>query len=358
MTIGWFAPPPGAKSGVADYAAVLGSRLEVRCGVDGDVNVYHLGNNQLHREIYARALARPGVVVMHDAVLQHFFLGSLTREAYVAEFVYNYGEWKRGLGEALWERRAHSGSDAEYFRYPMLKRVCEGARAVVVHNPAGAALVRAHAPDVAVVEIPHFFAEPAEMPAAQDVLQWRERHGVAWDTCLFGVFGFLRDSKRIASVLKALPEGCALLLQGEGWAMDVPGVIRVGYVPEREFWLLASAVDVCVNLRWPAAGETSGIATRLMGIGKPCVVTAGEEVSRWPAGVCFPVDAGVAEVAMLREAMVWLAASEVRRREMGVRASAWVRGECGLERVVEAYEAVVRQALGVGDRAVSEECSR
>ena len=27
----------------------------------------------------------------------HFFLGQLTRRAYVDEFVYNYGEWNRAL---------------------------------------------------------------------------------------------------------------------------------------------------------------------------------------------------------------------------------------------------------------------
>ena len=48
-----------------------------------DIALYHLGNNQLHRKIYRRALAKPGVVVLHDAVLHHFFLGSLDRAEYV-----------------------------------------------------------------------------------------------------------------------------------------------------------------------------------------------------------------------------------------------------------------------------------
>ena len=40
----------------------------------------------------------PGVVVLHDAVLHHFFLGQLSEPDYVDEFVYNYGEWNRGPG--------------------------------------------------------------------------------------------------------------------------------------------------------------------------------------------------------------------------------------------------------------------
>jgi hypothetical protein len=340
-TAGWHAPPPGARSGIADYAHALAGRLQVQPGRDGAVNVYHLGNNQLHRDIYARALARPGVVVVHDAVLHHFFLGSLDCDAYIAEFTYNYGEWQRGLAGRLWERRAHSGSDPEYFRYAMLRRVCERSRAVIVHNPAAAAIVRAHAPQAAVHEIPHFYAAPVDLPGAQEVLAWREAHGVAWNTCLFGVFGYLRDSKRISAVRQALPAGSALLLQGEGYAMDVPGVIRIGHVPERDFWLLASAVDVCVNLRWPAAGETSGIATRLMGLGKPCIVTSGPEVSRYPAGASFPVDPGAAERDMLTAAMAWLAENPVARREMGRQASAWIARECDLEKVAGQYRQII-----------------
>jgi len=80
VTVGFDAPLPPARTGVADYAAALLSALRRRGTVEvnprrADVWLYHLGNNQLHRDIYRRALARPGIVVLHDAVLQHFFLG-------------------------------------------------------------------------------------------------------------------------------------------------------------------------------------------------------------------------------------------------------------------------------------------
>lgn len=344
----WLAPPPGTRSGVADYAAVLGARLSIPPGID----VYHLGNNQLHRAIHDRLLTAPGIVVLHDAVLNHFYLGALDRAAYIEEFVFNYGEWQRGLAEDLWARRSRSGSDAAYFRYPMLKRVCAVAKAVVVHNPAAAAAVRAHAPDARVVEIPHYYVDPAPMPHAADVLAWRASRGVDEQTCLFGVFGYLRPSKRLEAVLRALPPDARILVQGELGPVEYsdalapllarPEVIRVGHVPEAEFWKLAAAVDVCVNLRWPAAGETSGIAIRLMGLGKPCVVTAGAEVSRFPAGVCFPVDAGPAEAEMLELALAWLAESAVRRRSMGGWAREWILREHGLDRVAEAYEKLFR----------------
>jgi hypothetical protein len=84
-TVGFFAPLPPSNTGVADYAGALLSemRLTGRVEIEGaraDVALYHVGNNQLHRGIYRRALERAGVVVLHDAVLQHFLLGVLSED--------------------------------------------------------------------------------------------------------------------------------------------------------------------------------------------------------------------------------------------------------------------------------------
>ncbi|HXN45258.1 MAG TPA: hypothetical protein VN893_01370, partial [Bryobacteraceae bacterium] len=89
MTVGFFSPLPPARTGVAEYSAALIAALskhcEVRVGDSGaGVCLYHVGNNPLHAEIYRQALERPGVVVLHDAVLHHLLLGCLDRQAYIA----------------------------------------------------------------------------------------------------------------------------------------------------------------------------------------------------------------------------------------------------------------------------------
>src|ERR1039458_4017816 len=118
MTAGFFSPLPPARTVVADYAAALLAELR-RHGrgevapARSDAALYHLGNNGLHAGIYRRALASPGVVVLHDAVLNHFFLGQLSETEYVDEFVYNYGEWNRALGQELWRARATSEAQSD-----------------------------------------------------------------------------------------------------------------------------------------------------------------------------------------------------------------------------------------------------
>jgi len=54
--------------------------------------------------------------VLHDAVLQHLFLGMFDEANYVNEFVSNYGEWMRGFAEELWSHRARSAADPRVLR--------------------------------------------------------------------------------------------------------------------------------------------------------------------------------------------------------------------------------------------------
>jgi len=326
MTVGFYSPLPPARTGVADYAAALLAELRRRGPVKVasgrcDVALYHLGNNPLHAEIYRRALENPGVVTLHDAVLHHFLLGQLGERAYTDEFVYNYGEWSRGLACDLWRGRAASGADPRYFEYPMLKRAAERALAVVVHNAAAGRAVKRAAPDARVVEIPHLLATPPAIGESQR-MRYRQRLGVDPGAFLFGVFGYLRESKRLFAVLEVFAEvhrevpATALLVAGQFVSTDLeravgpllaqPGVVRRPYLKESEFWLAASAVDACVNLRSPSAGETSGIAIRMMGLGKPVLLTDGEECAGFPEDACVRVPAGTAERESLRQHMVLL----------------------------------------------------
>lgn len=365
MSVGFFAPLPPAPTGVADYAAALLPALRKHGRVQVDhagagVALYQLGNNHLHREIYQRALARPGVAVLHDAVLHHFFLGTLDQDRYTEEFVYNYGEWMRGLADELWRQRARSAADPRYFDYPMLKRIATVSDAIIVHNPAAARAVQRHAPAARVFEIPHLFTPP-ELPAMVDTLRFRAALGLGPRTLLVGVFGHLRESKRIAVVLRAMQRAWAmgadarLLVAGAFASSDLERavtplladarILRVGHLPGRDFWRYAAAVDLCVNLRFPAAGETSGIAIRMMGIGKPVVFTNGEETVRFPENACLRVDLGASEEEMLAATIVWLAGDRAAAAEIGRNAAAHITTEHAIEKVAETYWKVLAGAL-------------
>jgi len=348
---------PPARTGVADYAAALLGELRRHGRVevaprDCDVALHHLGNNGQHAGIYRRALERPGVVLLHDAVLHHFLLGQLDESSYIEEFVYNYGEWNRALGRELWRARAGSAADERYFRYPMLKRVAERARAVVVHNPAAAASVKEHADGARVVEIPHLFAPP-QLPDEAAVLRYRASLGVPPGTFLFGVFGYLRESKRVAAVMESFARvhaempGAGLLIAGQFVSSDLeravspqleaPGIWRLPYLNESEFWLAARAVDACINLRYPTAGESSGITVRMMGIGKPVLLSEGLETAPFPEGACVRIATGLAERDSLHHHMILLTSMAEVARTIGLRGAGHIAEHHRVEQIGQRF---------------------
>ena len=344
-----YAPPKGAHTGVADYAETLRAAMAPFGPLP--TPLYHLGNNRLHTEIYARALAEPGVVVLHDAVLHHFLLGNLPREKYVEEFVYCYGEWRRDLAEELWNERGASGVDPRYFELPMLRRAMERARAVIVHNPGAARMARAEGA-CAVHVIPHFF-EAAAMPDAADVAQFRTRIGVGQGTVLFGVLGYLRETKRVLASIRTFKKlnearpDTALLLAGEIVSRDLarllesegthPAIRRLPRLSDHDFLIAGASIDCCLNLRYPGAGETSGIAIRMMGMGKPVIVTEGAEYDEIPVTACLRVSSGVAEKAELFDHMVMAVTLPRIAKEIGDRARRHIRGNHSLESVALKY---------------------
>jgi glycosyltransferase involved in cell wall biosynthesis len=161
------------------------------------------------------------------------------------------------------------------------------------------------------VEIPHLFEPPEPRPTESQAERYRQRLGVEPSAYLFGVFGYLRESKRLPVALETFARlrreqpKVALLVAGEfvstdleravGPLLEAPGVIRRPHLTDPEFWLAAASVDACINLRYPAAGETSGIAIRLMGLGKPTLVTDSPECARFPQDACLRIAPGEAE---------------------------------------------------------------
>jgi glycosyltransferase involved in cell wall biosynthesis len=360
VIVGYHAPAPGSLSGIADYAETLRTALARLIQVEtsparADVHLYHLGNNRLHESIYTRAIETPGVAVLHDAVLHHFFLGTLSEKQYISEWVYNYGEWRRDFGEELWRERARASVDPRYFEYPMLRRILERSLAIIVHNPGAAAIVREQgARQVSV--IPHF-CELGQPPSAEDIARFRQRIGVEGRSTLFGIFGYLREPKRVMPCIRAFrrlharrPE-TALLLAGEVVSKDLERVLatelsdgtatrairRVGLMSERKFGIAGAAVDCCLNLRYPGVGESSGIAVRLMALGKPVIVTDNAENSDFPVTAVLRVSPGIAEAEELFEYMTMVAEFPEIARGIGGEARLHIQSRHALEPVARQY---------------------
>ena len=289
-------------------------------------------------------------------MLHHFFLGTLSREQYISEWVYNYGEWRRDLGEELWRERARASTDPRYFQFPMLRRIVERSLGVVVHNPGASSIARGVSPENQgtrpVIVIPHF-CEVNDPPDAAETSRFRERIGVGQGTRLFGMFGYLREPKRVLPCIRAFqrlhavrPE-TALVIAGEAVSPDFERLLqneanhaairRLGRLNDRDFRIAGAAVDCCLNLRYPGAGETSGIAIRLMGLAKPVIVTDNAGNSDFPLTTVLRVSPGVAEAEELFDHMLLVTEFPAIAREIGSGARLHIRRHHAVGRVARQY---------------------
>jgi len=367
VKVAYYSPLPPERSGIADYSAMLLPELEKRIDVEvarrgrrrwgrgapgGDVAVYHIGNDPRHHAWVVEELRRrPGVVVLHDFVLHHLiagmtvgrgdadgYLDAMQREAGVVGRMLAHGVID-GLLPPAWERRAHE--------YPLTGEVLSYATGVIVHSAYVERRVRDQGFGGPVWRIPlAAWPIPAEVPDA----------GLPQDRLIVGSFGHLNPAKRVPKLLEGFrrfqerrPEALLLLVgsvaPGVDFELPADG-LHFDYVSEDRLWSLLAATDICVSLRYPTMGETSGIAVRALEAGCPQIVSDIGWFSELPEEVALKVPVGGDEVDVLAAHLERLAGDADLRAAMAAAARAHGAREHGLERVADAYVAALEEAAG------------
>jgi len=370
MKVAYYSPLPPETSGVADYSALLVPALRRHVDLEvmprgrrrpprgTDLCIYHVGNDPQAHGWIVEALRRwPGVVVLHEFVLHHLvsgltlgrrdvatYLAAMEREAGVVGRLLGLGVVD-GCVPPLWESRPED--------FPLAGFVLDATqgRGVVVHSRYAEQRVVEAGYEGPVWRIPHpAWPAPAVEPAAIP-------------GPLVGCLGNLNASKRIPHLLdgfvrvrerhpdaKLLLVGAAAPRSDLDARIDVLGlrdaVLREGYVDEMRFWSLMAACDVCVSLRAPTMGETSGSAVRALSLGKPLVVSDVGWFSELPDDAVLKIPADEREVARLAAALDLLLTRQDVRTALGERAREHAGTEHDLEHVAEHYAAALEEAAG------------
>lgn len=389
MRVAHLSPLPPAPSGVADYCAELlpalarqvaveslvppnvafdplpGVPVRPFVGWDGlwsryDLAVYHLGNHRLHAWVYEALRIRPGLVVLHDAVLHHLFaamtLDAGRSGAYLREVRHAHGPAGLALARAV----LAGERPLPAYELPLLRRVGESALGLVVHSHYAARAVRTALPEARVWHVPHYArAAPADEPTRQAA---KVTLGLADAAPLVVAPGLVTPAKRLPVLLSAFAAlrrrfpRAVLAVVGERPAWynpsalpDVPPeTVRFsGRVDLPTFGAYLAAADICVMLRGPTAGETSGSVLRALGLGRACVVSNVGWFAELPDDCCAKVDPGRAEEALLAAYLERLAADDALRTALERNALAYAAAEHDLARCAVRYAAIIR-AIGEG----------
>lgn len=412
LRVAYYSPLPPARSGIADYSAELlphlaehldlelivdeGFRpepsLAARWPVHGaralpgllaqgrfDVVLYHVGNNaDYHAEIVRTLRAHPGVVVLHEYMLHHLVRGmTIARRGagvegaagYIEAIRYSYGP----TGESLARRSVESGIPLDLWSYPLFEPVVDSSLGLIVHNATTRDRVLASRPDLAIALVPHHLSlgrlperGSAAATRGADRSELRRTLGIPPEAIVFASFGFITPAKRLEVSLRAfarlrreVPEALYLLV-GEvsphyDFAAHLPAELAQGVVPvERtdldRFLLYMSACDVAINLRYPTAGETSGTLIRLLGMGKPVVVSRLGAFAEIPDDCCAKIDLDETEEDLLFAVLHRLATDLPFRERMGENARRHLAEHHTLAGSARGYAQFLRERVEAGAR--------
>lgn len=392
MRVALDSPLPPQPSGIADYAAELlpwlARHVDVELVVErgfrpaaelaawprrrapdlaaavarGDVDLplYQLGDNsRFHAGIWRRALALPGVVVLHELALHHLVRDSTLHRgnaaAYVAEVAYAGG----AAGEKAASQAVASGVPLDPYRWPLFERLVDRSLGVIVHSDFARAELLRRRPGARVATVHLHLSLPSGLP---DRGEARRRLALAPDVPLVAAFGVISTAKRPFALLRAFrqwrqrrPEARLIFvgepsgeLAGAEWppAALAEGVEVTGRLDFERFLLFMQACDVAVNLRHPSGGETSATLVRLLGLGKPVVVTDGGPFAEIPDACCVKVAADSFEEPMLTASLEALLGDEALRRAIGENARTWCATEHSIERSAAGYAEMLALARG------------
>ena len=342
--IDFVSPLPPVRSGIADYSLDLLPYLAERCrdlrivsipelpldeeiaarwpvvgperlGEDDRVVLYQMGNNVYHREIFSLASRHPGVLTLHDLVLHHFLIDRTVQhgdfDGYRRQMELDHG----CVGElaSLPMRWPGGSGSAAQFALPCHRTLLQRQRGVLTHSRWAERELLEELPGLRVRQLPMGIPLPPPSSSTEGTA-FRRRHRLPLDRPILGSFGFQTPIKRTEVVIRALAEpelsSAHLMVAGEmAPILDLEGVARelgvldrvhlLGFLPFEDFEAAIAACDICLNLRYPTAGETSASLLRILAIGKPAVISDHAQAEDLPDDVVIKVPLGDEEAPAL-----------------------------------------------------------
>jgi glycosyltransferase involved in cell wall biosynthesis len=316
-----------------------------------DVVLYSFGNYYpYHREIFLMSRRVPGIAILHDYVMHHFFVGRYLDEAGGVERYFDamqrlYGPDARAAAEASFVREGDRwvvqaaqpplwGTD-RVAEYPLVEDVLDTATGVVVHSD----FLAGHVKDVTDAPM-RTIRLPAIQRPAIDVPP-RESLGIPVGRLLVITIGHVNPNKLVHEVIDALgarpdlaarlfyavigpvPGAYADQLQAAVARHGLDASVRfMGPCSEVELQAWLHHADVCLNLRRPVTEGGSASLSDEFKSGKAVIVSDVGVYAEVPDGCALKIEGG-REAELIGPALQALVDDPSLRAEIGRSARAY-----------------------------------
>lgn len=336
------------------------SRFEKEAG-KFDLIIYQMGNSPAHDLMAPYLFRYPGLVVLHDLCLFHFY----ARQAlagYISPYLraFAFGHGVEGLSLA---RLCLQGKiTPEYPRFLLSEWLASRSLGTIVHSQHASQILGSRCSWANIMVAPM----PIPLPPLLDPCDARRSLSLSEETYLILVFGVLNEGKNPLAILDAfqmlLAEGLPALLVfigPENSSFHVVSEIErrelqssvkyLGFVAEKDLlqrWF--AAADVAINLRALYWGETSSSALRVLAAGTPLIVNDVGAFSELPDTVCVKLPARTSDEAQrLYQVLLDLWLERDRRHNMRKAARGYVEIHHAPQCAAEAYWLAIN-AIGRG----------
>lgn len=337
---------------------------------DYDLTIYQIGNNGFHFKIYKLALKYPGIVVLHDYAIHHMvaaiFLEQMKNDtAYLEEVRYNHGRKAKDLafqrfakGElGLWETNA--------IEYPMNRRIISSSLGAIVFSQFAKEHLETYGCNVPIHRVYLHCGGECEKCSDKERDAARKRLNIetAPNETVIGVFGFVGKTKRPYSILEAVnnltQQGKKIKLIYIGQLLDdckdLPKCIEqmglssqvklTGFTTHEEFqdYLLAS--DICISLRYPTMGETSGVLMRALSKGKPSIVTNVGTFQEFSDDMVIKINHDENEIDELIQSIKQLIEDKHFRNSIAANSLQYAKAHLEIESTAQSFAQFIKEAV-------------
>jgi glycosyltransferase involved in cell wall biosynthesis len=264
-------------------------------------------------------------------------------------------------GETAAADLLHNRSPAlPYAAIPLCERVVERSLATIVHSRYARDQLLRHVPGAQVEVVPH----GVPLLPQGDRAQARSDLGLPPEALIVAALGNLIPEKRLEVALGAFARAlyhvpdALFVVAGTGSRHYDPRIFArhqglepvtrwLGRVEAATFERLLVAADLCVNLRWPTGGETSGSLLRMLAAGRATLVSDAGSFAEVPDDACLKVPVGPGEQEAIVRAIARAAHDPGWAAAIGTRARSFVAAEHSFARTVAGYQAVIERVVAL-----------
>lgn len=394
--LAFFTPLPPLQSGISDYSADIIESLsqffdidvyvdtgyQVDCKLPDNVNcfvhtgyegrrnayidtVFQVGNSEYHIYMWDYIKRYGGTVVLHD-----YNMHGVAQFEALARNHNNMEQYRAMLSEDFskdevekYLTSVEKGGGLKIHEMEVNGFITNYANKLIVHSREAREKLLRRDIERDVSWIRHY----TRIEPLMNGREAKEALQISEDQFVFAAFGHVHETKRVLPILKAfarlagehkharlifvgkLDQSLAPQYEAMVKSLEISSSVHVtGYTELEEFRQYIDATDVCLNLRYPYNGETSGSLMRILGKGKCVIVNDIGSFGEIPDEACIKLPSvehmtETKEVEAIYHAMRELMENNTRRRQLEQAARAFAEEHLDLQIIARQYKKVIEK---------------